>query len=390
MNAFFISCEMTRNAELRGKPSAVAGDPKKRTGIILAANYEARKFGVKTAMVLHEAVKLCPGLVTVPPDHCFYEKKSREVMDILSCYTPLLEQNSIDEAWLDMTGCGELFGKPLEAAGSIMDRIKNELGLWCSIGISENKFLSKMASEMKKPLGITGLFKEDIEFKLWPLPVENMYGIGRQTADKLHNMGIATIGELARFNPQLLKDKLGKSGIEIHQKANGIDEAPVAPHSDNDMKSIGRSVTMARDVSSIEEAKAIIMELSEEVGMTARKYDKKGHTVQITIKYSDFKAITRQTTIPATYLSKDIASTGIELIIRNWDGRRPVRLLGISLCGFEEDLSLEQVSIFNMPEMGFINDREEKLEKAMDKIRSRFGTSKISRAVLIKRDKGID
>src|SRR5690606_38927231 len=155
MNAFFISCEMTRNNSLVGKPAAVAGDPKKRSGIILAANYEARKYGVKTTMVLHEAKKLCPGLILIPPDHRFYERKSREVMDLLSRYTPIIEQNSIDEAWLDMTGCEKLFGEPAESARSIMDAIINELGLWCSIGISENKFLSKMASEMKKPLGIT-------------------------------------------------------------------------------------------------------------------------------------------------------------------------------------------------------------------------------------------
>ena len=155
MNAFFISCEMTRNPSLAGKPSAVAGDPKKRTGIILAANYEARAYGVRTAMVVHEALKLCPGMMLVPPDHHFYGQKSEHVMDLLANYTPIVEQNSIDEAWLDMTGTEKLFGNPLDTAKRIMDEIKNKLGLWCSIGIAENKFLAKMASEMKKPLGIT-------------------------------------------------------------------------------------------------------------------------------------------------------------------------------------------------------------------------------------------
>ena len=178
MNAFFISCEMTRNDSLVGIPAAVAGDPKKRTGIILAANYEARSYGVKTTMVLHEALKLCPKIILVPPDHRFYGQKSEEVMDLLSNYTPILEQNSIDEAWLDMTGCEGLFGKPVEAAKRIMDEIKDRLGLWCSIGIAENKFLAKMAAEMKKPLGITELWKHDIPIKLWPLPVKEMYGIG--------------------------------------------------------------------------------------------------------------------------------------------------------------------------------------------------------------------
>ncbi len=284
-----------------------------------------------------------------------------------------------------MTGCEELFGKPLESAKLIMDRIKNQLGLWCSIGISENKFLSKMASEMKKPLGITELFRKDIKVKLWPLPVQSMYGIGRQTAQKLGNMGINSIGELALFNQQLIMDKLGKTGIEIHQKANGIDNEPVVPRCHDDIKSIGRSTTLAQDISNIETAINIIMELSEEVGMAARRHGKKGRTVQITIKYSDFQVVTRQATIPATYLSKDICSTGIELLKQNWNSHRPVRLLGISLCGFEEDCLADQISLFNLPGMNLDNDREEKLEKAMDKIRNKFGYTKISRASLLKK-----
>lgn len=170
MNAFFISCEATRNPALAGKPAAVAGDPERRSGIILAANYEARKFGVRTTMVLREALKLCPRLVLVPPDHFFYEKMSCEVMKILARYTPCIEQNSIDEAWLDMTGTEVLTGKPMDAAHSIMDTINVELGLWCSIGIADNKFLAKMASEMKKPMGITELWQENVKDKMWPLP----------------------------------------------------------------------------------------------------------------------------------------------------------------------------------------------------------------------------
>lgn len=160
MNAFFISCEMSVNPELKGRPAAVAGDPKSRSGIILAANYEARAYGVKTTMLVHEAMSICPGLVIVPPTRGLYEKKSNEFMEILARYAPVIQKNSIDEAWLDLTGCEKLFGEPVAIAQRIMKEIQYELDLWCSIGISENKFLAKMASEMKKPLGITELWKK--------------------------------------------------------------------------------------------------------------------------------------------------------------------------------------------------------------------------------------
>ncbi|MEL7564104.1 MAG: DNA polymerase IV, partial [Dehalobacterium sp.] len=300
MNAFFISCETIRDPSLLGKPAAVAGDPKKRTGIILAANYEARAYGVKTAMVLHEALKLCPDMVLVPPDHHFYEEKSQEVMSLLSNYTPIVEQNSIDEAWIDMTGTEGLFGKPEKTARQMMDEIKDRLGLWCSIGIAENKFLAKMASEMKKPLGITTLWPDSIETKLWPLPAKNMYGVGKKTAEKLNYMGIRTIGSLARYNKNHLVKTFGKVGIDLHLHANGCDPSPVIPRSQEDIKSIGRSKTLPQDISDINEARIILLELSEYVGINARKHEKKGCTVQITLKHSDFRVLTRQTTVPAT------------------------------------------------------------------------------------------
>ena len=385
MNAFFISCEMTRNSDLIGVPAAVAGDPQKRSGIILASNYEARKFGVKTAMVLHEALKLCPQMKLVPPDHSYYSQKSKEVMKILSCYTPVVEQNSIDEAWLDMTGCEEIFGKPLESARKIMENIQNELGLWCSIGISENKFLAKMASDMKKPLGITELWKEEISQKLWPLPVQSMQGIGRQTAKKLTDTGIKTIGDLALSLQPLLAIKLGKRGIELHKLANGLDDSPVVAHSEDSMKSIGRSTTLPEDLSNIEDAKIVMMQLVDEVAMTAREYSKKGHTVQLTLKYSNFDVITRQTTIPATNLTKEITAAGVQLLKTNWNPHRPVRLLGISLSGFDTDCNVDQISMFDLPVMNN-SYKEEKLEKVMDEIRKKYGVSKIKRAILMDKD----
>jgi DNA polymerase-4 len=385
MNAFFISCEMTRDDSLVGKPAAVAGNPKKRTGIILAANYEARSCGVKTAMVLHEALKLCPKIMLVPPDHRFYEQKSKEVMDLLSNYTPVLEQNSIDEAWLDMTGSEGLFGKPVEAAKRIMDEIKVKLGLWCSIGIAENRFLAKMAAEMKKPLGITELWEHDIPVKLWPLPVKEMYGIGGKTAEKLNRLGIRTIGEIAKFDINTIVKAFGKSGKDIFLHAKGIDNSPVVARNADDMKSIGRSTTLPEDISDIEKAKLVLMELADDVGMAARKHGKKGRTVHITLKYSDFQVVTRQVTIPASFTTKEIYQAGCGLLEQNWNRLHPVRLIGISLSGFNDDCSSVQLSLFDQMEGAVKSDKNERIDMAMDKIRGKYGSEKITFATLVEK-----
>jgi DNA polymerase-4 len=383
MNAFYISCEKTRHPEIEGKPAAVAGDPVNRTGIILTANYEARKYGVKTTMILREAFRLCPDLIIIPPDHRFYEKKSQEVMQILSSYTPIVEQNSIDEAWLDMTGCERLFGQPLESARSIMDRIKNELNLWCSIGISENKFLAKMASEMKKPLGITELWKKDIQEKLWPLPVDYMYGVGKQTAKKLNSMGINTIKDLALTKKEDIYHKLGKIGVELVLLANGKDDTPVNVNRE-DIKSIGRSTTLPNDITDIEDAKAILMELSDDIGMTARESGKKGNTVQITIKYSTFNTITRQMTISPTCNIKDIYAAGVKLLERNWSNE-PVRLLGISLSGFQNES--EQISLFQLDKNEAKGDEKiDNLEDTILKIRKKYGADIIKPGIPHKKE----
>jgi len=388
MNAFFISCEMTRNTSLAGTPAAVAGDPKKRSGIILAANYDARAYGIRTTMVLPEALKRCPKLILVPPDHHFYQKKSKEVMALLSNYTPALEQNSIDEAWLDMTGCEGLFGHPLTAANRIMNEIKDRLGLWCSIGIAENKFLAKMAAEMKKPLGVTQLWEPDIPKKLWPLPVKEMYGVGAKTADQFNRMGIKTIGDLARFDVNLLIKTFGKGGNEFYLHANGIDPAPVLAHTDDDMKSIGRSTTLPEDISDIEKAKQILMELADDIGMTARRYDKKGRTIHITLKYSDFRMITKQTTIPATHTTREIYQAGFKLLEQNWNHLHSVRLIGISLSGFNEDSSSEQLSLFEQTGAPVKKGKNNQIDAAMDKIRNKHGYETITFATLLKKEKG--
>ncbi|MGE5630987.1 MAG: DNA polymerase IV [Caulobacteraceae bacterium] len=386
MNAFFMGCEMSRNPELKGKPAAVAGDPKKRSGIILAANYEARKYNVRTTMVLHEAKKLCPDIILIPPDHEFYEKVSREVMKLLARYTPLIQQNSIDEAWMDLTGCERLFGSPIQIARNIMDRIQKELDLWCSIGISENKFLAKMASELKKPLGITELYIKDIEEKLWPLPVGAMYGIGKQTEKKLNELAIYKIGDIARCDTELLRKTFGKYGEELYKLANGQDNSPVVQNPEYDSKSISRSTTLPIDTNDLEYLKTILLHLSEEVGYDARKYGYKGKTVTITIKYADFTSITRQKTVPLTFLTKDIYETGVKLLEENRGRNKPIRLIGIGLSHFAEEAT-GQISIFEMLGENSDSQKEEAIEKAIDKLRERFGTKKIIRASMLKKGK---
>jgi len=308
-------------------------------------------------------------------------------MKVLSNYSPIIEQNSIDEAWLDMTGTESLFGQPIEVAHKIMNDINEGLGLWCSIGISENKLLSKIASEIKKPMGITELWIKDIQTKLWPLTVTDLYGIGKQTGAKLNNIGIQTIGDLANYNPKALNQILGKQGIELQERANGIDHAPVTPHISGEMKSIGRSNTLAEDVVNIEEIRRVFLGMCEEIGFDARKNDKKARTIQITIKYSDFQSITRQISVEPTFLTKDIYEKGFALLKKNWNSNKPVRLVGISISGFEQDCGNAQLSLFDQVDV--LRDiynpskKEEKLEKAIDSIRCRLGKNSVSRATQI-------
>lgn len=387
MNAFFIGCEVTRNPSLVGIPAAVAGDPQKRTGIILAANYEARSYGIKTAMVLHEALKLCPDLTLVPPDHGFYGRKSDNVMNLLSNYTPVMEQNSIDEAWLDMTGSQGLFGKPWDAAKQIMNEIKDSLGLWCSIGIAENKFLAKMAAEMKKPLGITEIWPHDIQHKLWPLPVKDMYGVGVKTSEKLNHLGIKTIGDLAKSDLNTIIKVLGKVGNEIYLHANGIDTSIVLARTDDDIKSIGREKTLSEDITDIEKARIVLMELADDIGMSVRRQNKEGRTIHVTLKYSNFCSITRQATIAATSATREIYEVGCRLLEQNWSKSHPVRLIGISISGFGESEFSEQLSLFDQMQVSIKTDKNKQIDKAMDKIRNKYGSEKITIAALVKQEK---
>lgn len=375
MNAFFIMCESRRDRTLLEKPAAVAGDPKYRSGIILAANYEARKFGVKVTMTVNEAVKLCPNLVLVKPDHNYYEKCSKQVFELLYEYTPILEINSIDEAWMDVTNSKKLFGSPIDIAINIQNRLKDEMGLWCSIGVSENKFLAKMASEIKKPLGITQLYKSDIEENLWPMPVRNLYGIGKVTSEKLNSYGIKTIGDLAGCELNYLVKKFGKYGLYLYYRSKGVDDDPVAAVDSKNL-SCGRMETLAHDITDIRDAKKVMAILTESIARTIRAKQLGGSVVSIQIKYNTFKMINRQMRIEQTNLTKDIYNAACVLLENNWDEDKPVRLLGVTISSLNNNdmqLSLDSE----------VKDKEQKLENTIDKINDKYGQDIIKRGNIL-------
>ncbi len=244
MNSFFASCEQALHPKLKEKPLIVGGDPKKRRGIVLAASYDAKAYGVKTAMPIWQAMKLCPQAEVIQPTHNLYGKISKEIMKVFDEYTPLKEQVSIDEAFLDMTGTEKLFGTVDDVSKTIQERLLLDLDIPCSVGISCNKLLAKMGSDYKKPLGITKIYPEDVPRMLWQLPVGELYGVGRKTAPALLRIGVKTIGDLAKCSMDALVEVVGqKHAAGLHQSANGIDHRPVDPHHRSETKSISNEIT---------------------------------------------------------------------------------------------------------------------------------------------------
>lgn len=375
MNAFYASCHQAKDPSLKGKPVMVAGDPKKRNGIILTASYEARRYGVKTAMPKWQAEKLCPQAVFIKPDYDLYLRTSQKVMSILGRFSPQIEIFSIDEAWLDVTGCERLFGDSVAIARKIQAAIAKELDLLCSIGVSCNKLLAKMASDMKKPNAITVLTTEDVPKLLWPLPVNELFGVGRRMAEKLKRMNIKTIGDLAEAPQEFLEKAFGLNGSYLHLWANGIDDSAVNPHSMDDAKSMGHSITLPKDITSFDDAEIVLLFLSEQVGRRVRRENYMGRTVTVTLRYASFDTITRSVTIFYTNSTEDIYNASRKLLYSNWDGKTPLRLLGVSLSNLVKEF--DQVSLFDNEE------KKRKLNRVMDEIKDRFGDDAIFRAKLL-------
>ncbi|WP_249871934.1 DNA polymerase IV [Oceanobacillus saliphilus] len=369
MNCFYASVEMAYNPELKGKPLAIAGNPEERKGIIVTSSYEARAKGVKTTMPIWQAKKRCPELIIMKPNFNRYRQASKEIFKILSEITPYVQPVSIDEGYMDITDTENL-GTPLEIAYNLQQKILNELDIPCSIGIAPNKFLAKMASDMKKPLGITVLRKREIAKILWPLPVDEMYGVGEKTAQKLHTINIETIGDLAKKDVYELKQLLGINGERLKNRANGDDTRPVDPDAIYEFKSIGSSQTLPRDTTDWDALIRLMRQLGESVERRMKRKDAAGRSVQITIRYHDRKTVTRSKKLQNYIDDKsEILLIATELLQKHWNGD-PIRLLGITVQDMEEKRNLgQQLDIFT-----FENEsKKEKLYSAIDSLSQKYG-----------------
>jgi len=375
MNSFFASVEQAHDPSLKGIPLAVAGNPKARRGILVTCSYEARAFGVYTTMTIGEAKRLCPDLVIVPPDIEKYRTASSAVFDLLRSYTDLVEPVSIDEAYIDITAIGGLTDA-VNIATSMQQRILQELDLPCSIGIAPNKFLAKTASDMKKPMGITILRKREIESILWPLPVINMHGIGESTERKLNAFGIYTIGDLAKIDEITIKSSLGKQGIRLHNRANGIDDRPVDPEAAEERKSVGSSTTLAVDETDLDECLKVFKWLAEKVAVRLDSRQLAGTVVMIQIRSAAWHNQTRsRTVLNPLYKEQDIFKEATDLFKKHWDGE-PVRLLGITVTNVILMNELhEQLSIYNYEK----HVQEETMDTLLSQLEQKFGPGTVKR-----------
>lgn len=379
MNAFFASVEQRANPALRGKPMAVIGS--KHRGVILSPSYEARAFGVKTGMTYGEAKKACSHIIMVPADSAKYSHACECLLDIWKDFTPLVEMFSIDEAFLDVTGCEALLGDPVQIAIRIKERVWNEAGLTCSIGIGPNKLLAKLGSDMQKPDGLVLINPEDVAAVLENLPVKEICGIGPNLTQHLAAMGIRTCGELGRAPLQQLTARFGIVGERLHDMGLGIDDDPVMPLDEQETeeaKSMGHSMTLDEDCSDLSMIERHLLQLSEKVGRRLRRGSYSGRTVSVTLRYEDFHTFSKQKRLQhAINHGLDIYAAAVALL-HEMHPTQAIRLVGVSVSGLERDAA--QVPLF-------VEERKKKfIAEAMDDINDQHGEYTVTWGTLARRN----
>lgn len=372
LNAFFASCEELLDPSLKGKPLVVGG--KSRRSVISTANYEARKYGIHSAMPMQQAEKLCKDLVIVNGHYAFYSDMSHQFMQIIHSYTDLVEKASIDECYADMTDVICRYPKPLDVAFEIQRRVLEETGLRCSIGIGPNMFLAKMASDMKKPMGITVLRIRDVPEKMWPLPIKEMQGIGKRTVPLMEDLNIHTIKDLAIYQDlNALKPVLGKNIESMIKRANGYDDRTLM--TDYDSKSMGISETLLEDVTDYDELRGLIRTLCRRLSKRLKEAHKAGYHVSMRICYYDFRNANKSKKLSAPiWTSDDLFVQAMILFDSSYEEEEAVRLIGVSVSDFAgEDFLAKQVSLFDAPE-------EESTSEILHDLNHQLGTQAFVRA----------
>ena len=381
VNSAFLSWEATErlrkgdSLDLRTIPSCVGGDPDSRISIVSAKSIPAKKYGITTGEPVSMALRKCPELIVVKPNFSLYKRMSRAFKAILQEYTPVMESFSIDEVFMDMTGMGKLHPDPIALAHTMKDRIREELGFTVNVGIGRNKLCAKMASDFEKPDKVHTLFPDEIESKMWPLPVGELFGCGKSTAEKLKELHIQTIGALAGTDEDFLKQRFGeKAALYLHNAANGIDESEVSD-AVREAKSYSVETTTEEDLTDLESICHLLKAQADEVGFRLRSDDVRAHCVTVSYRTKDFKRKSHgRKQDRATDITDEIYSIAIDLMKEAWCGE-PVRLVALAASEIDRD-DYEQVSLFGNEN----REKQKKLDRALDDIRNRYGKGSIVRA----------
>lgn len=381
INSCYAAIEHLHHPELAGKPLAVGGDPESRHGIVLTADYIAKKYGVKTGMALWQAKQMCPEINFISPRMDLYLRFSKMAHEIYAEYTDLQEAYGIDESWLDVTDSVNIKGDGYKIAKEISNRMKSELGITVSIGVSFNKIYAKLGSDYKKPDAITTMYRDEFQQKAWVLPASDLLYVGRSTAAKLQKLGIRTIGDLARTDLQILHAQFGKMGDILWSFANGYDDSPVKYEDAHaPIKSIGNSTTTPRDLVVEQDVKIVLTVLAESVAARLRENGFKCRVVEISVRDNELFSSTRQRKLDhATNVTREIAEEAFRLFQENYNWQKPIRSVGVRGADLVNDNYWEQIDLFSSVEF---REKQMKVDEAVDDIRRRFGFYSVQRGLM--------